>query len=94
MFGSFPRGVAALSALTVLICLCLLAMPATANAQIIDGTRFYVPAPNLDAVRQVIRLKRQERHADAARISAMIQTPTGVGWKPDRPRELSGRCGG
>ena len=78
MFGSFHRGVAALSALTVLTCLCLLTLPATANAQITDGTRFFVPAPNRDAVRQVIRLKRQERHADAARISAMIQTPTGV----------------
>ena len=40
MFGSFHRGVAALSALTVLTCLCLLTLPATANAQITDGTRF------------------------------------------------------
>jgi len=78
VFGSFHRGVAALSALTVLTGLCLLTLPATANAEIIDGTRFYVPTPNRDAVRQVIRLKRHGRHADAARISAMIQTPTGV----------------
>ena len=49
-----------------------------ARAAIPDDTRFYVPKPNHDAVRQIARLTSQGRKADAARIRAMISTPTGV----------------
>jgi endoglucanase len=61
-----------------LITTALVGAAVPAAAEIEDGTRFYVPKPNHDAVRQIATLTRQGRKVDAARIRAMIDTPTAV----------------
>lgn len=50
-------------------------------------TRFYVPKPNRDAVRQIAQLRSAGRKADAALIKTMINTPTAVWVVGGSPRE-------
>ena len=66
-------------------------MPAAAEIE--DGTRFYVPRPNHDAVQQIATLTRQGHKADAARIRAMIGTPTAVSVESGSPKEAGSRSG-
>jgi endoglucanase len=48
---------------------------------------FYTPAPNKDGVRQVAMLRSQGRKADAALLSAMLDTPTAVWVESGMPAE-------
>ena len=76
------------AALTVaLVLAALLVSPRAASAEIVDGTRFYVPEPNHDGVKQVLRLARQGRFADARRVHKMLRTPTAVWVETGSPRD-------
>ena len=81
------RRLAGLAAFVALIVTALVGAAAPAAAEIKDGTRFYVPKPNHDAVQQIATLTRQGRKADAARIRAMIGTPTAVWVESGSPKE-------
>ena len=81
------RRLAGLAAVVALIATALVCAAVPAAAQIEDGTRFYVPKPNHDAVQQIATLTRQGRKADAARIRAMIDTPTAVWVESDSPKK-------
>lgn len=71
--------------LTLLI---TLAAPALAAAGAKSGsTKFYVPKPNHDAVKQIAELTSQGRKADAAKIRAIINTPTAVWVESGSPKE-------
>ena len=50
------------------------------------GTRFYVPKPNHDAVRQIAALTSQGRKDEAARIRTMSDTPTAVWVEGGSPK--------
>jgi endoglucanase len=52
------------------------ALPAT--AEIKNGTRFYVPEPEPDALAQIADLRAAGHRRAAAKIKAMINVPTGV----------------
>lgn len=49
--------------------------------------QFYVPKPNQDAVAQIAELKSQGRKAEAAKIRAIIETPTAVWVESGSPKE-------
>ncbi len=42
------------------------------------GTRFYIPPPNHDALRQIAQLIARHKKADARLITEMIATPQAV----------------
>ena len=65
-----------LAVVAVVAALFSLATPAA--AAIPDRTRFYVPRPNPEALRQIVRLTIQGRRSDADLIRSMITTATGV----------------
>ena len=80
------RAVATLvaTALTALATLSTSAPPAAAAVH--DGTRFYVPPANPDAVRQIARLRAHRQHADARRIRTLTETPTAVWVESGSPK--------
>ena len=80
------RRLAGLAVFVALIITALVGAAVPAAAEIEDGTRFYVPKPNHDAVQQIATLTRQGRKADAARIRAMIGTPTAVWVESGSPK--------
>jgi endoglucanase len=56
----------------------LIAFTPTASAEIPDGSRFYVPRANQDALEQIADLESEGREGAASRIRALVGTPTGV----------------
>jgi endoglucanase len=49
-----------------------------AQAALPDGTRFFVGAPNHDAVRQIATLTSEGRKTEAAQVRSIINTPTAI----------------
>jgi endoglucanase len=68
----------ALIVAVVAVVAALFGIATPAAATVPDRTRFYVPTPNPDALRQIARLTLQDRRDDANLIRSMITTPTGV----------------
>ncbi len=62
---------------------------APASAQIEDGTRFYVPKPNHDAVEQVADLISDGRKAEANKLRQVLNTATGVWVESGSPKEAA-----
>ena len=58
-----------------------------ATAAVQDGTRFFVPAPNPGAVKQIAKLTSQGRKADAARIQSVTNAATGVWVTTSTPEQ-------
>jgi endoglucanase len=65
----------AASALTASAALVALAPPASAAIE--NGTRFYVPEASQDALQQIADLRSEGRRRAAAKIKAIVSTPTG-----------------
>jgi endoglucanase len=80
---------------SLLITLFTLAVPTPASAGSQTGpsgslnptTRFYVPKPEHDAVKQIAALTSQGRKDDAALIREMINTPTAVWVESGSPKQ-------
>lgn len=80
------RAVATLVA-TALTALAALSTSApSAAAAVPDGTQFYVPPANPDAVRQIARLRAHGQQADARRIRTLTETPTAVWLESGSPK--------
>ncbi len=79
------RGFAAFTAVTAAAALALTASPAAADIE--DGTRFYVPKPNHDAVEQIAKLTSQGDKAEANELREVINTATGVWVESGSPKE-------
>ncbi|MFF8594987.1 glycoside hydrolase family 6 protein [Streptomyces sp. NPDC015220] len=58
------------------------------------ATRFYTPAPNPDAVRQVADLTRAGRLREAAGVLRMITTPQAVWYGDEEPDEVRSAVAG
>ena len=52
------------------------------------GTRFYTPQPDPGAKQQIAELKSQHRFADAALVSAEVETPQAVWFTSGTPEEV------
>ena len=65
----------------------LLAIAPPASAAVADGTRFYVPAANPDALEQIAELRAQGDRADARRIRALTDTASGVWVETGSPKQ-------
>ena len=81
------RRLVGLAVVAALITTALVGAAVPAAAEIEDGTRFYVPKPNHEAVHQIATLTRQGRKVDAAKIRAMIDTPTAVWVESGSPKK-------
>jgi endoglucanase len=53
-----------------------------------QGTRFYTPPPNHDAIRQIAQLIKKRNKADARRIAEMIATPQAVWFTKGTPKSV------
>jgi endoglucanase len=73
-----PRLAAALLTAAVTASTLLLGATSPASAAVADGTRFFVPEPNPDALKQITKLSSAGKKTEAARIRSMVSTPTGV----------------
>src|SRR5215208_5220293 len=51
-------------------------------------TRFYIPPPNHDAVRQIAQLTAKHKKADARLIAEMIATPQAVWFTKGTPKSV------
>jgi endoglucanase len=72
--GSFRRTLTCAAFVTALVAL----TPGTAAAHGSSHTRFYVPPPHKEAIRQALQLLRQHRVRDALLIGALEATPKAV----------------
>src|SRR5262249_43700214 len=82
--------------LLVVALLALLIAPASALATSGGGnggnhdrrTRFNIPPPNRDAVRQIAQLNAKHKKADARLIREMIETPQAVWFTKGTPKSV------
>ena len=87
MAGMSPtRSRLALSALLVLVALTI---PAAAGAKVKDDSGLYVPRPNPDARAQITDLHRSGANADAELIEGLVETPQAVWFTKGTPDEVS-----
>ena len=80
--------------LVVAVVAALFSLAPPAAAVIPDRTRFYVPKPNPEALRQIVRLTIQGRRSDADLIRSMVTTATGVWVRADQRGRLNDRLAG
>ena len=83
----------ALILVVVAVVAALFSLPTPAAAAIPDRTRFYVPKPNSEALRQIVRLTIQDRRSDADLIRSMITTATGVWVESGSARQAERQVG-
>jgi endoglucanase len=79
---------------STLLAMLLAAAPASATSGSTNGghhdqgTRFYTPPPNHDAIRQIAQLIAQRKRADAKLIAEMIATPQAVWFTKGTPKSV------
>jgi endoglucanase len=81
-------GLAAITIATLVVGLGAPVMATDPRLEDSPVTEFYVPKPNHGAIEQIARLRAAGRSADAALISAMIDTPSAVWFTKGTPASV------